>query len=154
MTGFPGSLAVKNSPEMWVSSLGKEDPLEKEWQPTAVFLPGKSYELHHARLLCPPLSLRVCSNSCPWSWGCYLTISSSFTPFFCLQSFPASGSFPISALCIRWLKYWSFSFSISPSNEYSGLISFRIDSFDLFAVQGTLKSLLQHHSSKASILVR
>ena len=53
---------------------------------------------------------------------------------------------------IRWTKYWSFSFSISPSNEYSGLISFRIDWFDLLAVQGTLKSLLQHHSSKASIL--
>ena len=57
-----------------------------------------------------------------------------------------------SVLCIRWPKYWSFSFSISPSNEYSGLISFRIDRFDLLAVQGTLKSLLQHHSSKASIL--
>ena len=57
-----------------------------------------------------------------------------------------------SVLCIRWPKYWSFSFSISPSNEYSGLISFRIDWFDLLAVQGTLKSLLQHHSSKASIL--
>ena len=57
-----------------------------------------------------------------------------------------------SILCIRWPKYWSFSFSISPSNEYSGLISFRIDQFDLLAVQGTLKSLLQHHSSKASIL--
>ena len=57
-----------------------------------------------------------------------------------------------SALCIRWPKYWSFSFSISPSSEYSGLISFRIDWFYLFAVQGTLKSLLQHHSSKASIL--
>ena len=57
-----------------------------------------------------------------------------------------------SALCIRWPKYWSFSFSMSPSNEYSGLISFRIDWFDLLAVQGTLKSLLQHHSSKASIL--
>ena len=57
-----------------------------------------------------------------------------------------------SALRIRWPKYWSFSFSISPSNEYSGLISFRIDCFDLFAVPGTLKSLLQHHSSKASIL--
>ena len=55
-------------------------------------------------------------------------------------------------LHIRWPKYWSFSFSISPSNEYSGLISFRIDWFDLLAVQGTLKSLLQHHSSKASIL--
>ena len=56
-----------------------------------------------------------------------------------------------SALHIRWPKYWSFSFSISPSNEYSGLISFRMDWFDLLAVQGTLKSLLQHHSSKASI---
>ena len=57
-----------------------------------------------------------------------------------------------SALCIRWPKYWSFSFNISPSNEYSGLISFRINWFDLLAVQGTLKSLLQHHNSKASVL--
>ena len=57
-----------------------------------------------------------------------------------------------SALCIRWPKYWSFSFSISPSNEYRGLISFRMDWLDLLAVQGTLKSLLQHHSSKASML--
>ena len=57
-----------------------------------------------------------------------------------------------SVLCIRWPKYWSFSFSIIPSNEYSGLISFRINWFDILAVQGTLKSLLQHHSSKASIL--
>ena len=55
-------------------------------------------------------------------------------------------------LCIRWPKYWSFSFNISPSNEYSGLISFMMDGFDLLSVQGTLKSLLQHHSSKASIL--
>ena len=58
-----------------------------------------------------------------------------------------------SVLRIRWPKYWSFSFSISPSNEYSGLISFRMDCLDLLAVQGTLKSLLQHHSSKASILL-
>jgi len=57
-----------------------------------------------------------------------------------------------SVLCIRWPKYWSFSFSISPSNEYSGLISFRMDWLDLLAVQGTLRSLHQHHSSKASIL--
>ena len=57
-----------------------------------------------------------------------------------------------STLCMRWPKYWSFSFSISPSNEYPGLISFRMDWLDLLAVQGTLKSLLQHHSSKASIL--
>ena len=66
------------------------------------------------------------------------------------SSFPASGL----ALCIRWPKYWSFSFNISPSNEHSGLISFRMDRLDLLAVQGTLKSLLQHHSSKASILHR
>ena len=57
-----------------------------------------------------------------------------------------------SVLCIRWPEYWRFSFNISPSNEHSGLISFRMDALDLLAVQGTLKSLLQHHSSKASIL--
>ena len=67
------------------------------------------------------------------------------------QSFPASGSFPESTLQVRWPKYWSFSFSISPSNEHPGLISFKMDWLDLLAVQGTLKSLLQHHSSKASI---
>ena len=79
------------------------------------------------------------------------TISSSVVAFSsCLQSFPASGSFPMSKF--RWPKYWSFSFSISPSNEYSGLISFRMDWLDLFAVQGTLKSLLQQHSPKASVL--
>ena len=59
-----------------------------------------------------------------------------------------------STLCLRWPKYWSFSFNISPSNEHPGLVSFRMDSLDLLAVQGTLKSLLQHHSSKASILQR
>ena len=78
-------------------------------------------------------------------------------PFFShLQSLPASGSFPESfpesALHIRWPKYWLFSFSISPSSEYSGMISFRMDWLDLLAVQGTLKSLLQHQCSKASIL--
>ena len=84
--------------------------------------------------------------------------SSSVIPFSsCLQSFPASGAFLMSrvfsdesAVCIRWPKYWSFK--ISPSNEYSVLISFRIDWFDLLAVQETLKGLLQHHSLKASIL--
>ena len=66
------------------------------------------------------------------------------------SAFPSIRVFPNgSYLCIRWPKYWRFSFSISPPNEYSGLISFRIDWFDLLAVQGTLKSLLQHHSSKA-----
>ena len=81
------------------------------------------------------------------------TISSSVIPFSSrLQSFPASGSSNESALHIRWPKYWSFSFNISPSNEHSGLIFFRMDWLDLPAVQGTLKSLFQHHSSKTSIL--
>ena len=70
----------------------------------------------------------------------------------CPHSSPASGSLPRSVLPIRWPKYWSFSFSISLSNEYSGLISFRMDWLGLLEVQGTLKSLLQHHSSKASFL--
>ena len=66
--------------------------------------------------------------------------------------FPTSRVFPESVVCITWPKFWSFSFNISPSNEDPGLISFRMDLFDLLAVQGTLKCLLQHHSSKASIL--
>ena len=75
------------------------------------------------------------------TWWCHPTISSSVVPFFShRQSFPASGSFRMSALCIRWPKDWSFTLSISPSNEYSGLISFRMDCLDLLAVQGTLKS--------------
>ena len=69
--------------------------------------------------------------------------------------FPSIRVFPNeSVLCIRWPKYWSFNFNISPSDEYSGLISFRMDWLDLLVIQGTLKSLLQHHSSKASILRR
>jgi len=89
------------------------------------------------QLLCPPLSPGVCSNLYPLSQGCYLTISPSAIAFsFCLQSFPASGSFPMSQLFyIIWLKYWSFSFGISPANEYSELISLRIDWFDLLEVQ-------------------
>ena len=114
----------------------------------------RPHGLQHARLPCPSPSPRVCSDSCPSSQWCHSTISSSVIPFSsCLQAFPASGSFPKTWLHIRWLTYWSFS--ISPSSEYSGLISFRIEfRFNLLAVQGTLKSLLQHHSSKASILWR
>ena len=79
-------------------------------------------------------------------------MSSFVIPFSCFQSFLGSGSFPVSQLRIRWPKDWNFSFSISPSNEYSGLISFRIDWLDLLAVHRTLKSLLQHHCSKVSVL--
>ena len=110
--------------------------------------------LQHARPPCPSPTPGVYSNSCPLSWWCHPTISSSVIPFSsCPQSFPASGSFPMSQLFASGgQKYWSFSFNISPSNEYSGLISFRMDWLCLLAVQGTLKSLLQHCSSKASIL--
>ena len=95
----------------------------------------------------------TCSNSCPLSLWCYLIILSSAAPFSsCPQSFPASGSFPVSQLFASGgqRKYWSFS--IHPSNDYSGLISFRINWLDLLALQGTVRSLLQHHSLKASIL--
>ena len=103
----------------------------------------RPHGLQHARLPCPLPSPRVCSNSCPLSQWCHPNISSSLAPFSsCLQSFLASGFFPVSALHISWPNYWSFSFSISPSNEYSGLISFRTDWFDFLAIQGTLKSLL------------
>ena len=114
------------------------------------------HRLQYARLPCPSPTPRAYSNSCPSSWWCHPTISSSVIPFSsCLQSFPASGSFQMSQFFTkerRWPKYWGFSFSISPSNEYSGLISFRMDWLDLLVVQGTLKSLLQQHSWKASIL--
>ena len=90
---------------------------------------------------------------CSSSRWCHPTISSSVIPFSsCPQSFPAWVFSNESAVCIRWPKYWSFSFNISLSNEHPGLISFRMDWLDLLAVQGTLKSLPQHHSSKASIL--
>ena len=102
---------------------------------------------------CSP-SLGACSNCHPLSQWCHPTILSSVVPFpSCLQSFPTSGSFlKKSALHIRWPNYQSFSFSISPSNEYSGLMSFRIDWFDLLAIWGTLKSLLQHDSELRWIL--
>ena len=98
--------------------------------------------LQHARLPCPSPTPRACSNSCSLGWWCHPTISSSVIPFSsCTQSFTAWGSFPMS-LCIRWTKYWSFSFNISPSNEHPGLISFRMNWLDLLAVYETLKSLL------------
>ena len=104
--------------------------------------------LQHTRLPSPSPTPRACLNSYPSSRWCHLTISSSDLPFSCLQSFPASGSFPMSQLFrVKWPKYWSFSFSISPSNKYLRLISFRMDCLDLLAVQRTLKSLLHCHSS-------
>ena len=117
-----------------------------------VFNSLRHHGLQHTRPLYPPLPPTVCSNSCPLSRWHNLTISS------CQPLLLLSSIFPIikvfyheSTLHIRWPKYWSFSFSISPSSEYSGLISFRTDWIDL-AVQGTARSLLQRHSLIAIIL--
>ena len=111
--------------------------------------------LQHTRLPCPSPTPRYCSNSCPSSQWCHPTISSCFPLLLLPSIFPSLRVFSNESLLhIRWPKYWSFSFSISSSNEYLGLISFRIDWLDLLAVQGTLKRLFQHHGSKASILWR
>ena len=111
------------------------------------------HELQRARPPCPSPTPWAYPNSCPLSLWCHPTISSSVIPFSSCPIFPSIRVFSNeSALRIRWPKYWSFSFNISPSNEHPGLISFRMDWLDLLAVQGTLKSLLQHHNSKASIL--
>ena len=112
------------------------------------------HELQHVRPHCPSPTPGVHSNSCPSSRWSHPAISSSVIPFSsCLQSLPQHQSL------FQWVnsshdvaKYWSFSFSIIPSKEHPGLISFRMDWLDLLAVRGSLKSLLQHHSSKASIV--
>ena len=111
----------------------------------------RPHGLQHARLPCPSPSPGAYSNSCPLNGWCHLTILSCRPLLLPPSIFPSVRVFSNeSGLCIRWPKNWSFSFS--SFNEYSGSISFRIDWFDLLAVQGTLKSLLQHHSLKASIL--
>ena len=115
----------------------------------------RPHESQHVRPPCPSPVLGVYPNLCPSSQWCHPAISSCH-PFLLLP--PILPSIRVfsneSTLRMRWPKYWSFIFSISPSNEHPGLISFRMDWLDVLAVQGTLKSLLQHHSSKASILQR
>ena len=114
----------------------------------------RPHELQHTRLPCPSPTPRASSNSCPIE-----SVMPSNQPILCHAFLLPPSIFPSIrifsnelVLHIRWPKYWSFIFSTSPSNEYSGLISFGMDWLDLLAVQGTLKSLLQHHSLKASIL--
>ena len=110
----------------------------------------RPHESQHARPPCPRPTPGVHSDSRPLSWWCHPAISSSVVPFSsCPQSLPASVFSNEWTLCMRWPKYWSFSFIIIPSKGHPGLISFRMDWLDRLAVQGTLKSLLQHHSSKA-----
>ena len=111
-------------------------------------------ESQHARPPCSSPSPGVHSDSRPSSQWCHPAISSSVVLFSsCPQSLPIRVFSNESALLMRWSKYWSFSFSIIPSNEQPGLISFRMDWLDLLAVQETFKSLLQQHSAKASVLL-
>ena len=126
-----------------------------QFSPSVVSDSLRPHELQHARPPCPSPTPRVSSHSCP-------LIESVMPPNHLILCHPLLLPPSIfsnirvfyneSVFHIRWPKYWSFSFSISPFNEYSGLISFRMDRLDLLAVQGTLKSLLQYHSSKSSIL--
>ena len=110
--------------------------------PSCVWLFATPWTAAH-QTSCPSLYPRVCSNSCPLSRWCHPTISSFVASFSsCPKSFPASEFFPVSQFFISGGLYWNLNFSISPSKEYSGLISFRIDWSDLLVVQGTLKSLL------------
>ena len=114
----------------------------------------RPHEPQHTKPPCLSPTPRVYPNSRPLSQWCHLTISSHHPLLLLPSIFPNIRVFSNeSTLCIRWPKYWSFSFNISASNEHPGLISFRMDWLDLLAVQGTLKSLLQHHRSKASILL-
>ena len=134
--------------DSWKCNLGKLSCCCPAAQPCSTLRP---HRLRHTRLPCLSVSPGVYTNSFPLTQWCHPTISSSKSPFLLPCIFPSIRVFSNeSSLCIRCPKYWSFS--ISPSNEYSGLISFRIDWFDLFAVQETLKSLLQHHSLKTSIV--
>ena len=111
--------------------------------------------LQHARLPCPSPTPGSCTNSCPLSWWPSNHLALCLPLLLLPLSFPRIRAFSNkSGLHIRWPKYWSFNVSINLFNEYSGLIFFRIDRFDLLAVQGTLKGLLQHHSLKASIYWR
>ena len=126
----------------------KWDYTSTQFSCSVVFDSLQPHGWQHTRPPCPSPTPGAYSNSCPPFNHLILC-----HPLLLLPSiFHSIRVFSKSVLCIRWPKYWSFSFSISASNEYLGLISFRIDWLDLLAIQGTLKSLLQHHSSTASIL--
>ena len=113
----------------------------------------RPHEQQHAKPLCPSSTPRVYPNSCPLSRWCHRTILSCRPLLLPPSIFHNIRVFSNESVPhIRWPKYWSFTFSISPSKGYSGLISLRMDWLDILAVQGTLKSLFEHHSSKASIL--
>ena len=113
----------------------------------------RPHKMQNSRLSCPSPTPEAYSDSCPSSQWCINHLILCHPLLLPPSIFPSIRVFPSeSVLCIRWPKYWSFGFSISPSSKYSELISFRTYWFDLLAVQGTLQGLLQHHSSKASVL--
>ena len=138
---------------VWICVYGARGKTSAQFTCSVMSDSLRPHGLQHARLLCLLPTPGACSNSCPKSVMpsnclvlCYLLL---LLP----SIFPSIRVFSSESVClIRWTKYWSFSFSICPSSEYSGLISLRIDWLDLLEVQGTLKSLLQYHSSKALIL--
>ena len=137
-----------------LSSLGMAAEWWVQFSHSVVSHSLRPHGLQHARPPCPSPPPRVYSNSCSLSQWCHPTISSC-RPLLLPSIFPSIKVFSNEwVLHIRWPKFWSFSFNISPSSEHLGLNSFRMDWLDLLAVQGTLKSLLQHHSSKASIFLR
>ena len=137
----------------WESMNGSYTKILVQFSRSVVSDSLRTHEPQHARPPCPSPTPGVHPNPCPSSRWCHPTISSSVVP-----SPPAlnlsqhQGLFKWVSSSIRWPKYWSFSFNISPSNQHPGLVSFRMDWLDLLAVQGTLKNLLQYHSSRASIL--
>ena len=136
---------------VWMNFIYKTEIESVQFSPSVISDSLRPHGLQHARLLCPSPTPGVYSNSCLWSQWCHLILC---CPLLLLPPIPPSIRVfsNESTLRMRWPIYWSFSFSISPSNEQPGLISFNMDWLDLLAVQGTLKSLLQHHSSKTSIL--
>ena len=130
--GSPLNLGRKTPPEVELETIIPYDYRYKEALKSTQFSSVQSlsrpHGLQHARLPCPLPTPRACSNSCPSNWWCHPTISSSVPLLFLPSIFPSIRVFSSeSVLRIRWPKYWNFSFNISPSNEYSGLISFRID---------------------------
>ena len=145
-------MPVKRTAHSFKKNFFVRESVQFSWV-TQSCLTLQPHGLQHTRPPCPSPTPGACSNSCPLSQWCHPTILSCRPLFLLPRIFPSIRVFSKeSVIRIRWPKYWSFSFSISPSNEDSGLISFRMDWLDLLSVQGTLKSLLQYHSSKASIL--
>ena len=137
---------MNKSHNKWENSFSSVQLLSRVWL--------QHHGPQHARPPCPSPTPGVYPNSCPLTRWCHPTISSSVTPFPPPSIFPNIRVFSNeSTLHIRWPKYWSFSFNIGPTNEYQGVISFWMNWLDLLAVQGTLKSILQHHTSKSSILL-